>query len=150
MTYLGLIKNFKDYGQFDDADDCYYTYRSRNMKNSFSDTLAQYSCGFGVRWLQTIYFGIFWLVSFGLLYFLMITTQRGFKKEMIVKQLLNSFWFSAMVLLSVPSELYPRRNPIYKEYASKIKYHLPILERLIGWGILILFINTLSRTMLHS
>ena len=148
VTYLKLIKNFKDHGQFDDADDCYYTYRSRYMKGP-SDYLAKITCGFGVRWVQTIYFGIFWLLFFGLIYFLMIVAQCHFNKYIIIKQLLNSFWFSAMVLLSVPSELYPKKIDIYKEYTSKIKYHLPILERLIGWGVLILFINTLSREMLH-
>jgi uncharacterized protein YjbI with pentapeptide repeats len=148
VTYLRLIKNFKDHGQFYEADDCYYIYRSSNIDGPF-DILAQYSCGFGVRLPQTIYFAIFWLILFGLVYFLMIVARSGFDKEMIIKQLLDSFWFSAIVLLSVPSELYPKKIDIYKEYTRAIRYHLPILERLIGWGILILFINTLSKAMLH-
>ena len=54
-TYLELIKNFKDKGQFDDADNCYYQYRSwsQNQKNwGFSkllDLIAWLSCGYGVR-----------------------------------------------------------------------------------------------------
>jgi hypothetical protein len=154
-TYLGLIENFKDHGQSEEANDCYYIYRFYNMKAP-SDYLAWITCGFGVKWLQTIYFGTFVILLFGLVYFRIMVTRSSFSETATeeprnkLQQLFDSIWFSAMVLLSVPSELYPKKTCIYKEYTREIKYHLPILERLIGWGILILFINTLSRTMLHS
>jgi len=49
----------------------------------------------------------------------------------------------------MPRELFPKKINIYQEYTSKIKYHLPILKRLIGWAVLILFINNLNRVMMH-
>ena len=154
-TFLGFIKNFKDHGQFDEADDCYFTYRYYDMGRSsdllgwINDHLSLITCGFGVRWQYTIIFGTICILIFGIIYLMIMIKQNGFDKEVIVKQLLDSLWFSTMVLLSVPSELYPNKSSTYKDYTKKIKYHLPILERLIGCGIVILFINTLSRVMLH-
>jgi len=144
-SYLSLIKSLRETGLFGDANDCYYTYRIHHMSNLF-DYLSWMSCGFGVSWLQTIYFGIFWLISFGLVYFIMISDSNEIND---IHKLFEALGFSAVVLLSVPSELYPRRTSKYKEYAKQIKFPLPILERLIGWGLLILFINTLSRLMIQ-
>lgn len=152
-TYLRIIKNFKDHGQFDEADDCQYLYRLEYMDGPY-DVLAWITCGFGVKWLQTIYFSISLLIIYGWVYFLTIVRNDPKEmidnpKEIIATQLFDSLWFSAMVLLSIPSELYPKKIDVYREYTKHMKYHLPILERLMGWGILILFINTLSRSMLH-
>lgn len=146
-TYFTLISNFKDHGQFDDANDCYYSYRFHYMSSPL-DYLSFASCGFGVRWLHTIYSGIFCIILFGFVYSFMIN-QNGSNKYTRIQRILKSIWFSAVVLLSVPSELYPQRSKEYKKYANQIKYHLPILERLIGWGLLLLLINTLSRLMIH-
>ncbi len=68
-TYLGLIKNFKEHGQFDDADDCYYTYRYRNM-NTLPDFIGCISCGFGVRPMYSVYLSIIFIVLFGLVYWM--------------------------------------------------------------------------------
>ena len=148
-TYSEMISNFKNHGQFYEANDCYYFSRLHYMKDPF-DYLAYITCGFGVKWQQTIYFGIFWLILFGLLYFSMIVIYEGFNKKVIVKQLIDAFGLSTVVLLSVPSELYFNKADTYKQYLKEIKYNLPILERIIGWIVLILFINTLSRVMLPS
>ena len=152
-TYVTTINNLKNHGKFDDADDCYYQFRLWKQSQEswlewckYGDILAWLSCGYGVRAINTIYFGLFWLAIFGVVYFFMI---RFDSKTNSMQQLGESFWFSTMVLLSVPSELFPEKADKYKEYARKIKYHLPILERLIGWGLLIVFITTLSRVMVR-
>jgi hypothetical protein len=56
FTYQGLIKNFKDRGQYEDARNCYYQYRLYQMNSRRSidlyyiyDYLAWLSCGYGVR-----------------------------------------------------------------------------------------------------
>jgi len=154
-TYLALIKNYRDNEQFGFADDIYYKYRfwSQNQKSwtdgsKLIDMLSLISCGYGVRWLYTIYFGIFWMLFFGFVYFVMISFNDKYESGS-VQRLVAALWFSAIVLLSVPSELYPHRSGLYKDFASKIRYHLPVLERIIGWGLLVLFINTLSRIMIR-
>lgn len=68
-TYLRLIRNLKDHGQFNEADDCYYIYRYRNM-NSLSDVLGWISCGFGVRPMYAIYFSIILIFLFGSVYWI--------------------------------------------------------------------------------
>jgi hypothetical protein len=153
-TTQKLIKNFKDLGQDEAADNVYYSYRRLKQDRAswfdlskYLDIFALASCGYGVKWLNTVISGVVVLIIFGLVYFLMISRSNSNKADFT--QLKDSFWFSAIVLLSVPSELYPQKTDTYKEYANKIKYHLPILERLIGWGLLILFISTLSRVMIR-
>ncbi len=68
-TYQGLIKNFKEHGQFDEADDCYFSYRYRNM-DSLQDLLGLISCGFGVRPSYAVYLSIILIVIFGFLYWI--------------------------------------------------------------------------------
>jgi hypothetical protein len=150
VSYLKLIQNLKGHGQFEEADQCYYLYKLRYM-SGLADFIAWLTCGFGVDWRQTIYFGLFWLLLFGLVYFMQMDLMQIREQEEYrpLRTLFDSFWFSAVVLLSVPKELYPNKEETYKAYAKHISFHLPIVERLIGWGILILFINTLSRVMLH-
>ncbi len=150
VTYIKMINNFKDHGQFDEANRCYYKYRLQYMASPL-DFFSYISCGFGVYWPQTIFFGLFSLLLFGLAYFVQmdLVQIRELEEHSLLKTISDSLWFSSVVLLSIPRELYPNKEDIYKIYAKNISFHLPILERLIGWGILILFINTLSRVMLH-
>jgi len=68
-TYLRLINNFKDHGQFGEADDCYFTYRYVFM-NNLSDILSWISCGFGVRPLNSVYLSIIIIILFGIFYWI--------------------------------------------------------------------------------
>lgn len=68
-SYLVLVKNFREHGQFKEADDCYYIYRYINM-NSLSDFLSWISCGFGVRPLYTVYLSFIFIILFGFFYWI--------------------------------------------------------------------------------
>lgn len=149
-TYLALIGNLKDHGQFIAADDCYYAYRF-NYMHSIIDYLSWLSCGFGVRWSHTIGFAVLIWILFALFYYIWgIHSLKG------------PLAFSAVALLSLPKEIYGDDdeykklmdkylpNILYLGIINKISFRVPfVLERLIGWGLLILLVNTLSRLMIR-
>jgi hypothetical protein len=163
--YLLLIKNFKDLEQFDDADSCYYQYRDWRRVNrplewaKIGDYIAWLSCGYGVRWHYTILSGILVMVLFGLYYesynlknvvpnfFRRGDSKRACKYE-FKENLKKAISFSAITLLSLPSEWSPFGRD---EYNNFVKHHLccTIFERMIGWGLLLLLIGTLSRLMVR-
>jgi hypothetical protein len=146
-TYLALIKNLKDHGQFDDANDCYFNYRIHYMSNLY-DRLALFTCGFGVRWENTIFCGLCVFIFFGLIYLIIIYGHYEPDKIEYEKQIIDSFWISAIALVSAPKEFGPDAKSDYFENIRALRI-LAIFERLIGWSLLILLINTLSRVMIR-
>lgn len=150
-TYLGLIKTLKDHGQFGAADDCYYAYRYQYMSIP-SDYLIWISCGFGVRWTYTLASGVVILIIFSLIY-LFKSQPDAIKsinriKQITMRKLYESLLFSLIILISAPSDLYPYGLDKYNNFISLNRYFV-ILERILGWGLLILFINTMSRVMIR-
>lgn len=149
-----LIRNFKNSGQYEASDDVYYGYRRwrQDQESLFSlskliDILTWLSCGYGVRPLYTIGSGLVVLLAFAILFFLIIKSNERHKVNRRPK-FKEAFWFSATILLSLPKELYPLKSETYEDYARYIKY-LPILERLIGWGLMLLLITTLFKVMIR-
>lgn len=163
--YMELINNFKKLEQFEDADSCYYQYRDWKRDNrpmgwpKIFDYLSWLSCGYGVRWTHPILSGLLVMIIFGL-YFGSINIIK-FISESLIKNKMSDFSmhylrqklkismiFSAMVLLSLPSEWFPFEK---KQYAKMAQQHLccVTLERLIGWGLMLLLIGTISRLMVR-
>jgi uncharacterized protein YjbI with pentapeptide repeats len=164
-AYLALINDFRDHGQFDDANDCYYTYRSNNVQD-ISDLFAWLTCGFGVIWQHTIKFAIYVMMIFGFIYFMGYwregLTNAAFEQKMqskyklheIAQIFLESVSFSVVALLSLPREFYPYDENKYITFIGRKFVRIPfrllmVIERLIGWGLLVLLINTMSRVMIH-
>ncbi len=163
--YLLLIKNFKEQEQFEDADNCYFQYRNwkRDGRNlgwpKLFDYLSWLSCGYGVRWqytiisgfLVSILFGFYW-ESYTVMKMISGPLFRGesihFQIDEIKQSLKTSLYFSFMTLLSLPMEWFPLGKAGYEGLA---KAHLlsAILERLIGWGLMLLLLGTLSRLMVR-
>lgn len=144
-TYLGLIQNFKKHGQFSDADNCYYSYMNWILdQNSgfskLSDYISWAISGYGVKPWRPIIFGISILLIFSIFYFLLI------KKINYT----DAVWFSMSALLSLPKDISDYKTFIDNQHRglSLIRY-LYIIERLIGWGLLVIFINTLTRVMIR-
>jgi hypothetical protein len=152
LAYLALINNFKNHGQLDDADNCYYQYRFQYMSNPL-DYLGWLSCGFGVSWLNTIYLAIFMLISFGFLYFVGCWRERPSNAK-FKQKVTESLALSAIALFSLPRELYPYGEERYIRLIGRNIMQIPFrllifFERLIGWALLILFIGTLSRIIIR-
>ncbi|NPV61737.1 MAG: pentapeptide repeat-containing protein [Methanotrichaceae archaeon] len=163
--YILLIGNFRKLGQYDDADSCYYQYREWKRANRTNhewteriwDSVAWITCGYGVRWQNPILSGVLVVVLFGLYFeswdlglFLCSNLRKGsMSYDYRFKQRLKaSMAFSATTLLSLPREWYPFGDD---EYHRLLKRHIcsSILERLIGWGLMLLLIGTLSRLMVR-
>ena len=140
------ILALKKVGRYDEADATYYKYKYDHKLGSIKENLAWLSCGFGVVWWHTVVSGLGILIFFTLLYFA-LGWYKGLNGANL-QNLCQSFWFSLLVLLSAPKELYPLETKFYDNYSEHIKYW-PIVERIIGWGLLILLINTLSRVMIR-
>jgi len=145
-TYLNLIQNFRKLEHYDVADNIYFQYREwRQNQRTWSerekllDILALYTCGYGVRMDYTIFSSIIILIAFGFIY-LGRSWSGGITDSSFLQKVNESFWFSAIILLSAPKELYPLETRTYETYAEKIKY-FTIIERFIGWGLLIILIS---------
>jgi uncharacterized protein YjbI with pentapeptide repeats len=161
-TYLLLIKNFKDMEKFEDADKCYYQYRDIKRKErpfdweKVLDYVSWLSCGFGVRWQHTILSSIVVAILFGIYYEL----SSIIKESLFIKGGLNNYnynsmqnlkksiHFSALILLSLAPEWSKFGREEYAKFLTR-HWYSSILERLIGWGLMLLLIGTLSRLMVR-
>ena len=143
-TYLAIIKNFKDNGNFDEADECYYQYRLEKMHSHFRSSfsfsefflgmLSLVTSGYGVHLINTIFCAIFILFIFGLQFSRYVVVDWDLKEALVL---------SAMILLSLPLDWRSSK----RNYTKLVEDHLFLvtLERLIGWGLLIILIGTFSR-----
>jgi hypothetical protein len=67
-TYEALINNYKDLGWFEDADECYYTYRICRRDRKLLDYLAQIFYGYGLKPIYPIIWSVFLILVFGLVF----------------------------------------------------------------------------------
>lgn len=148
-VYLALTKNFKNLEQFEDEDDCHYQYRKEKQARASAkmpkllDRLAWASCGYGVRPLHTVmlaisiiilFTGAFWLgnaLSFD------GTELDGGQAQCTLK---DALYFSTMVFLG--------RSPQSLIINGSYEY-LTVVETVIGWLLMALFLVTLSKIMLR-
>ncbi|NPV62916.1 MAG: pentapeptide repeat-containing protein [Methanotrichaceae archaeon] len=135
-TYLQLVRIFKDQEQFQEADDCYCEYRdkSRGTKSwadgsKYLDYVAYFTCGYGIRPINTIYMSITLILTFAGILWL---GGQGFSP-------LDSIYYSALAFVADPKG--PGLPGWYK--------HLFMTERLLGWLLMALFLVTLGRVMIR-
>jgi hypothetical protein len=156
-VYLALINNFKNLGQFKDADDCTYQYgkyRLGNFDSGWSrieDTISWITCGFGVRPYFIIVWAFLFTFLFGCLYYFSgalereAQTQVNQTKKLGEKTNLASFpealYFSATVFLVAlgPQGLRP---------ADQWRY-VVMLEDILGWILMTLFVVTLGHVLIR-
>jgi uncharacterized protein YjbI with pentapeptide repeats len=142
-AYLSLIKNYKDLGQTDDANNCYYQYRlmSQNQKSlswpKFVDAVACVSCGYGVRPHRALLLGIGLIFVFALIFWLGAGLEElsGLKG---VRSLEVAFYFSVLAFTANAKGL---------RWVGPYRY-LGMLEGIIGWLLMALFLVTLGRIMI--
>lgn len=159
-TYLALVKNYQDLEWFEDADDCYYDYRREaQLRKPFGwgkiiDYLAWITCGYGVRPSYSFLWSIVLILVFGAVFYLgggvyKQTTVVDQNPERLKEQLVferkpltlhESIYFSALIYLYAgPVEFKP----------SGIYRYLVILEGILGWFFLSLFLVSLGRVMIR-
>ena len=158
LTYIKLIKNFREMEQFEDADAAYYKYRrlsQANKKRSFSkltDVVAGFSCGYGVKpWnaaaLAVVIILIF-IPIYGLRGGIRRSKENDEKDEEDVSSrrktwnaFVDAFYFSMVTFTTIGyGDLYP---------ADRYRKVAVMIEGLLGWLILALFLVTLANVMIR-
>ncbi|VVB72871.1 Pentapeptide repeats (9 copies) [uncultured archaeon] len=142
-AYLSLIKNYKDLGQGNDANDCYFEYRQLSqMHKPFGlskalDALAWLSCGYGVRPHYALFCGTVIIIIFSLIYWLGRGIE-GFKDMHGHHLIISSTLFSILAFTANAKGL-----PFRGHYR-----YLGIAEGIIGWLLMALFLVTLGKLMI--
>lgn len=142
-AYLSLIKNYKDLGQGSDANECYYELRYLNQANKpigfskFLDVLAWLTCGYGVRPHYALLCGMVIILIFAFVYW----SGRGVEgfHDIHGHQLMVASLFYSTIAFTANSKGLPLRG--------RYKY-LGIMEGIIGWLLMALFLVTLGRLII--
>lgn len=157
-AYLALVKNYKNLEWFDDADDCYFQYRwISQSQESLSwakvvDTISWLSCGYGVRVSYVIFWCLFTIIIFGNIFWagngmrrfehlgLEVPSADGEAQEKRVS-LVDAVYFSVAMFTTsqAPVNYYP--VGLYR--------HLAMMEGILGWFFLGLFVVVLSGMLIR-
>ena len=149
-VYLTLTRNFRNLEQYEDQDNCYYQYRKEKQALSHKfvpklfDYLAWVSCGYGVRPSHTILLSLAIILLFAGIFWTGgalqpdSTNVHSLTKVSISQS--DAFYFSSMEFLGKT----PLNFSIIEGYEV-----LTVIETLLGWLLMALFLVTLSRVMLR-
>jgi len=142
-AYLSLIKNYKDLGQGNDANDCYYEYRYLNQVHKefgvskFLDIVAWLTCGYGVRPHYALLFGMAIILICALIF----RSGRGVEgfAELHGWHLMAASLYFSTIAFTANSKGLPLKG--------RYKY-LGIAEGIVGWLLMALFLVTLGRLII--
>jgi hypothetical protein len=142
-AYLSLIKNYKDLGQSNDANECYYELRYLNQSHKplgiskLLDILAWITCGYGVRPHYALLCGMVIILIFSIIYW----AGRGVEgfHDIHGHQLMVASLFYSTIAFTANSKGLPLRG--------RYKY-LGIAEGIVGWLLMALFLVTLGRLII--
>jgi len=154
-VYLALVENYRGLGWNEDEDDCYYAYRQMEQSGkeiSWSkalDAVAWLSCGYGVRPGYTVFWALLTIFIFALIFWRGDGIRRSAQPlqgsieidpvpERVTFK--NALFFSTMVFLS--------QSPIDFLPVGRNRYYV-IMEGILGWLLLALFLVTLGRIMIR-
>jgi hypothetical protein len=156
-AYLALVKNYKNLEWFDDADNAYYEYRKISMEQKplgwekLLDILAWLSSGYGVRVSYVAFWCIFTIIFFGLIFWigngmrrfeimgLELPVNIGIKDQHV--SLTDAMYFSVAMFTTSQA---PVNN-----YPIGFYRHLAMIEGILGWFFLGLFVVVLSGLLIR-
>ena len=154
-AYLALVENYRRLGWSKDEDDCYYQYRRLDQAgkswgwSKIIDIMAGLSCGYGVRPGYAVAWSLLTILFFGLIFWAGDGIRRSSKplsgpaeEDSIPERVTlgNALFFSTMIFLS--------QGPIDFLPVRRHRYYV-ILEGILGWLLLALFLVTLGRVMIR-
>jgi uncharacterized protein YjbI with pentapeptide repeats len=154
-AYLALVDNYRRLGWHGDEDDCYYDYRRLDQAgkglgwSKAVDVMAWLSCGYGVRPGYAVAWSILTILIFSLVFWAGDGIRRSAKPlQMLTEEdpvperatVRNALFFSTMIFLS--------QGPIDFLPVGRHRYYV-ILEGMLGWLLLALFLVTLGRIMIR-
>ncbi len=154
-AYLALVDNYHRLGWSGDEDDCYYRYRRLDQAqkgwgwSKAIDILAWLSCGYGVRPGYAVAWALLTILIFAMVFWSGDGIRRSAKplqgpaeKDAVPERVTirNALFFSTMVFLS--------QGPIDFLPVGRHRYYV-ILEGIMGWLLLALFLVTLGKVMIR-
>lgn len=158
-AYLALVKNYKNLEWFDDADNCYYQYRRISQElepwgwTKFVDMIAWASCGYGVRVSYTIFWCIFTIVFFGAALYAG-NGMRKFEFEGLEiaggsARVVPGNRVSLIDALYFSTAMFTTSQAPVNTYPVGFYRHLAMLEGILGWFFLGLFVVVLSGMLIR-
>jgi uncharacterized protein YjbI with pentapeptide repeats len=154
-VYLALIDNYRGLGWHNDQDNCYYEYRRLDQSEKIIgwskalDVIAWLSCGYGVRPGYTVTWSLLTIFIYAVVFWRWDGIRRSAKPLRGSSEIdsvperatfRNALFFSTMIFLSQgPIDFLPTGNH---------RYHV-IIEGILGWLLLALFLVTLGRIMIR-
>jgi hypothetical protein len=153
-AFLALVENYRRMGWSRDEDECYYDYRSINQAErdwgwmKLLDAVAWISCGYGVRPGYAVLWSMLTIVLFAMIFWMGDGIRRssrpfqGTEADPVPERatLRNALFFSTIIFLS--------QGPIDFLPVGRNRYYV-ILEGILGWLLLALFLVTLGRVMIR-
>jgi len=144
-AYLLLIDNFKKLGFFEDADNCYYSYRKERRRDlpipyKPADWILMVFYGYGIKPIRPLIWAIIFFLAFGLLY----ATQGevvGFTKA---PSLISSLNVSYTLLLAGTKLI---DDPSHA--STGLLYLIFTFEKLLGSLFFALFLISIGRTIVR-
>lgn len=175
-VYAKLINIYENMGRYEDADGAYYEFREQKrkhyrnlLKRAFEFILLDLTCGYGVKPFRAIIFLIVILLIFSGFYYnnIIINIKDKNKAKIIWNRFKNSLFISGSAFISGRfEEKYLSRDifsikiyyPVIKNKSIKYNYleiksirykTIALIERLLGWLILALFLVTLGKVWIR-
>jgi len=149
-VYLTLTRNFRNLERFEDEDDCYFQYRKEKQARKTKlfpkliDRLAWLSCGYGVRPSHTVLLSLALILLFTGIFWgghaLQPSSAASLGHKAAGISLNDAFYFSSMEFLG--------RSPQNISLVEGYEF-LTVVETLLGWLLMALFLVTMSKVMLR-
>jgi len=139
-AYLALVRNFNSLELFNDADECYYQYRTVRRKENLNgiitkllDYVAWIAYGYGVRPGNPL------ILSLGLFLISIFVFVSGFGLQNPLGSMINATYLSVFVFTSSP-----KTDPLTGLYGI-----WGMIERIAGWLLMACFLVVLAKKTLR-
>ncbi len=153
-AYQGLMQMFWVMGEFRAYDDCYYQYRWQRQSHEpmsvykAMDLFAWVSCGYGVKPLRPLGFGLAMIIIFGIIFWRLKLvsnlqspkTHSQLHEKSPISAFEEAMYFSLMMFLT---------RPPYGLHPAERWRYLIIIEYISGWLTMALFLVTLARLIIR-
>jgi uncharacterized protein YjbI with pentapeptide repeats len=148
-TYLYLVENYKRFGWFEDADNCYYSYRINYHINNpirrLFDLAARFSYGYGLKPERPLAFSAFIIIFCGIIFFYSINGSLTPITQTI--SLGSALFVSANTFTSGASSLINASSATLSTAGNLV--YMVTLEKILGWVFFVLFLASIGRTVIR-